>query len=318
MILAVIFYAGSRYLAFARARVKTDNAYLAAHIHLISSRVAGTVNEVLVEENQPVTAGMVVARLDPRDFEVRHQQALAQVAQAGAHAQECAAGIAQATAQITRERARATKASNDLARATSLFEGGSGAISRQELDLAKSESDAADAALLGAGSALDSAMAASAAAKAQQQVAEASLHEALLQLSYTEIVAPAAGRIGKKNLEVGNRLQPGQAVLALVEPEAWVSANFKETQLANLRPGQPVQIWVDAFPGRIFRGTVQSLAPGSGAQFALLPPDNATGNFTKIVQRVPVKVRFDRASLGDCEGRLVAGMSAVVEVQVSD
>jgi membrane fusion protein (multidrug efflux system) len=315
-VLGIFVYAGSQYLASARSRVKTDNAYLAARVHLISSRVAGTVKNVLVDENQSVAAGTVLARLDPVDFEVRQQQAVAQAAQARAHVDECAAQIAQARAQISRDQARAVKASNDLSRASSLFEGGSGAISRQELDLARAEADAADASLRGTFSALDSAIAAAAAAKAQQAVAEATLENARLQLSYTEIIAPVTGRIGKKNLEVGNHVQPGQAILALVEPETWINANFKETQLANLRAGQPVRVWIDAFPGKVFRGSVNSLSPGSGAQFALLPPDNATGNFTKIVQRVPVKITLDPASLGDCAERLVPGMSAVVEVRV--
>jgi membrane fusion protein (multidrug efflux system) len=316
VLLGLFAYASFQYLRVTQSRVKTDNAYLAAHIHTISSRVAGTVKEVLVDENQSVTAGMVLARLDPADFEIRRQQALAQASEAHAHMQQCEAQIEQARAQIARDQARAIKASNDLARAGSLFEGGSGAISRQEFDLAQAEADAAAAALEGTRAALDSAIAAASAAKAQQQVAAAGLLDAELQLSYTEIVAPATGRIGKKNLEVGNRVQPGQPLLALVQPELWVNANFKETQLADLRAGQAVRVWIDAFPGKTFRGNVESLSPASGAQFALLPPDNATGNFTKIVQRVPVKITLDRASLGDCEGRLAAGMSALVEVRV--
>jgi len=316
VLLGLFAYAGFQYLRVTRSRVKTDNAYLAAHIHTISSRVAGTVKEVLVDENQSVTAGMVLARLDSADFDVRRQQALAQASEAHARIQQCAAQIEQARTQIAREQAQAIKASNDLARAGSLYEGGSGAISRQEFDLARAEADAAAAALEGTRAALDSAIAAASAATAQQQVAAAGLHDAELQLSYTEILAPAAGRIGKKNLEVGNRVQPGQPLLALVQPELWVNANFKETQLANLRAGQAVRVWIDAFPGRTFRGNVEGLSPGSGAQFALLPPDNATGNFTKIVQRVPVKITLDRASLGDFEGRLAAGMSALVEVRL--
>ena len=309
-------YLGARYLAYARSWVKTDNAYLAAHIHSISSRVTGTVKDVLVDENQLVAAGTVLARLDPRDLEVRRQQAVAQVAQARAQSKDAEARIAQAHAQIAHEQARATKAKNDLTRASELYEGGSGAISKQELELARADSDAAEAALQGAQSALVSSTASAAAAQALEEAARANLQDAELQLSYTEIVAPVAGSIGKKNLEIGNRLQPGQTVLALVQTNVWVNANFKETQLTHLKPGQPVEVRVDAFPGRTFRGTVESLAPGSGAEFALLPSDNATGNFTKIVQRVAVKIVLDRASLGDFDGRLVPGMSAFVEVNV--
>jgi membrane fusion protein (multidrug efflux system) len=316
--LSTIAYFGLRYLAYSRSWVSTDNAYLAGHIHTISSRVGGNVKEVLVDENQTVTAGTVLARLDSAEFQVRRRQALAQVTQAAAQVQESQARIAQAGAQVTRERARATKARQDLDRASSLFEGGSGAISKQELDLARAEADGAEAALLGAGSALESATASAAAARAQEQVARASLEEAQLQLSYTEIVAPTAGRIGKKNLETGNHVQPGQALLALVQPEVWVTANFKETQLSHLRAGQTVRIKLDAFPGQTFPGTVEGVSPASGAQFALLPPDNATGNFTKIVQRIPVKILLDRSGLGEFGDRLVTGMSVLVEVNVHE
>jgi membrane fusion protein, multidrug efflux system len=297
---------------------RTDNAYVAAHIHTVSARVAGTVKEVLLEENQFVAAGSVLARLDSRDFEVRCQQARALVEQARAQSQQAEAQIAQAKAQIAREQARAIKAKLDFDRATSLFQGDTGAISRQEFDQAKAESDSAQAALQGAQSTLESARALVTAAQAQEQAAQASLDDAQLQLSYTEITAPSAGRIGKKNLETGNRVQPGQALLALVEPEVWVTANFKETQLARMKPGQPVRIEMDALPGQIFSGQVESLSPASGAQFALLPPDNATGNFTRIVQRVPVRIRFDPEAFGESENRLLPGMSAVVEVNVRE
>jgi membrane fusion protein, multidrug efflux system len=307
-----------RWWDYAHTWVKTDNAYIAAHIHQVSPRVAGTVSEVLVRENEAVAAGQVVVRLDARDLEVRRQQALAQSAQAHAHLQQAQAQIAVARAEIAREQAQTTKAQQDLARAKTLSQGANATISRQEFDAAQAGADAAQAALEATRSALASAEAATGAAQAQEKVAEANLKDAELQLSYTEILAPAAGRIGKKNLETGNRVQPGQALLALVQPDAWVVANFKETQLAQLRPGQPVRLRVDAFPGREFTGRVESLAPASGAQFALLPPDNATGNFTKIVQRVPVKIAFDSQSVGDCEGRLVPGMSAVVQIKVRE
>jgi membrane fusion protein (multidrug efflux system) len=199
-----------------------------------------------------------------------------------------------------------------------LFQDGAGAVSRQELDQAQAESDAAQAGLQGARAALDGALTLAEAAQAQEQAAHANLREAELQLSYTRILAPATGRVGKKNLEVGNRVQPGQALLALVQPEVWVTANFKETQLARMKAGQPATVKLDAFSGRTFSGTVESLSPASGSQFALLPPDNATGNFTRIVQRVPVRIRFDGQSLAAYAGRVVSGMSAVVEVMVRE
>jgi membrane fusion protein (multidrug efflux system) len=315
---SLLSYGGYRWWNSARTWVKTDNAYVAAHIHTVSARVAGTVNEVLVAENQEVTAGAVLARLDCTDFEVKRQQALAQVAQSKAQSQRADAQIAQSRAEILREQAGATKANQDWERAKTLYRGTSGAISKQEFDQAKSESDAADARLQAARSALGSATALATAAQAEEQVAQANLQDAELQLSYTEITAPAPGRIGKKNVETGNRVQPGQALLALVQPDVWVTANFKETQLGRLRPGQTVYVEVDAIPGRVLKGKVDSLSPASGAQFALLPPDNATGNFTKIVQRVSVKIVLDRQTLAGCEDRIVPGMSAFVEVKVRE
>ena len=315
---AAAAWSAYRWWDYTRIWVKTDNAYVAAHIHQVSSRVAGTVSEVLIEENQVVTAGQLLARLDARDFEVKRQQALALLAQARAQVQPAQARIAQAQSDVTREQVRATKAQQDLERAKQLSQGGNAAISQQEFDTAQALADGALAGLQSAKSALQAAEAGIGIAEAQVKVAEANVKEAELQLSYTDIHAPTAGRIGKKNLESGNRVQPGQALLALVQPNVWVVANFKETQLALMKPGQPVRLWVDAFPGREVTGRVESLAPASGAQFALLPPDNATGNFTKIVQRVPVKIVFDNQSASDPEGRLVPGLSAIVEVKVRE
>ena len=153
------------------------------------------------------------------------------------------------------------------------------------------------------------------AAKSAIASAEASLKDAQLQLSYTNIVAPSGGRIGRKTIEVGQRVQPGSPLMAIVESDYWITANFKETQLKDIKPGQEVEIKLDAFPNRPFVGRVDSISPASGAQFALLPPDNATGNFTKVVQRVPVKIMFDRQSIQGYESRVTPGMSAVVSVE---
>lgn len=152
------------------------------------------------------------------------------------------------------------------------------------------------------------------AAKASIAQAQASLKDAQLQLSYTNIVAPSQGRVGRKTVEVGQRVQQGSPLLAIVEGDYWITANFKETQLEDIKPGQPVEIKLDAFPHHTFIGRVDSLSPASGSQFALLPPDNATGNFTKVVQRIPVKVTFDPQSIQGYESRITPGMSANVSV----
>jgi membrane fusion protein (multidrug efflux system) len=146
--------------------------------------------------------------------------------------------------------------------------------------------------------------------------AESVLEDANLQLSYTEIRSPVAGRVGRKGVEAGQRLQPGQPLFAIVEDDLWVVANYKETQLTHMERGQQVEITIDSFPEHTFRGHVDSISPGTGAQFALLPPDNATGNFTKIVQRVPVKIRFDRESIRGYETFIVPGMSVVAVTAV--
>lgn len=150
--------------------------------------------------------------------------------------------------------------------------------------------------------------------KASVKQAEAQLKQALLNLSYTRIVAPISGKVGRRTVEVGQRFQVGQPMLALVQPLMWVVANMKETQMEHVRPGQPVDIHIDAFPRHHFKGIVDSISPASGAQFALLPPDNATGNFTKIVQRIPVKIWFTTKSIQGYENLLVPGMNTVITI----
>jgi len=145
---------------------------------------------------------------------------------------------------------------------------------------------------------------------------KAALDQANLQLSYTQIHAPVEGRIGKKSVEVGQRVEPGQTLMSVVQDKIWIMANYKETQVGKMRVGQPVEIKVDTFPERTFKGTVDSLGPASGAKFSMLPPDNATGNFTKIVQRIPVKIFLDEQSLGEYRDRLAPGMSCLVTVLI--
>lgn len=149
---------------------------------------------------------------------------------------------------------------------------------------------------------------------ASNEMAKSQLDEAMLQLSYCDINAPVAGIVGRKNVEVGQRVQVGQSLMAVVQDNYWVTANFKETQLNKMRVGQKAEVRIDSFPGKTFIGKIDSLSPASGAKFSLLPPDNATGNFTKVVQRVPVKIVFEQQSLGDYARRISPGMSCVVTV----
>jgi membrane fusion protein (multidrug efflux system) len=218
-----------------------------------------------------------------------------------------------------------------------LFQNNNGAIAKSDLDATKgtldsreADDDAAKANLNAAKASKTSAQAQQAAAQAQQAAAQAQqaaaqamiaagqaeVSDAERKLSRTTLVAPADGRIGNKNVETGNRVQAGETLLALVEPEVWVVANFKETQLSRMHNGQVADVSIDALPGQTFHGTVDSLAPASGAQFALLPADNATGNFTKVVQRVQVKIVFDPGTTQRLAVSLRPGLSTIVNVRV--
>ena len=241
--LAALFY-------HAETHESTDDAYTAGHLHNIASRVAGTVLEVRVDDNQAVKQGDVLVVLDPADYQVQVDQAEADY----------------------------VKAKADFDRLQPLK--GDAAISQQDYDNAESA----------------------------YKVAHAKLDDARNQLAYCTIRAPSDGRVGHKTVESGNRINVGAALMAVAE-DVWVVANFKETQLGKVHVGQAVDIDIDAVPHKTFRGYVDSWSPGSGATFALLPPDNATGNFTKIVQRVPVKIRFNPDSIRGWEGRVVPGLS---------
>jgi membrane fusion protein (multidrug efflux system) len=188
--------------------------------------------------------------------------------------------------------------------------------SKQEFDAAKAALDVARASLTSARASAEGMASGLKVAEAQLQNSRTAVENAKLQLSYNTITAPVAGRTSKRSAELGAYVQPGQTLIAIVEPEIWVDANFKETQLAKMRVGQRVEITIDALPGHEFAGTLESFSPASGAQFAMLPPDNATGNFTKVVQRVPVRIRLAPESVRGFEDRLRAGLSVVVAVQL--
>jgi len=323
---------------------ETDDAYIDGHVHQISSRVAGSVTDVLVRENQPVKAGQVLVRIDPLEFEIALQEANAALAQQQAGVQQAQAALVQAQAQYSQAQAQASSADaqvqqiaaqSDLAKVNfgrdqRLFQTDVRAISKADVDSTQSTAQATEAALAGAKAdangarsrvaageaAVASAQAAVASAETRVDAEQAAVRDAERQLSYVDIKAPSDGRIGNKNVEVGNRVQVGQALFADVDNDCWVTANFKETQLKEMRAGQPVDITVDAIGSQVFHGRIDSIAPASGAQFALLPPDNATGNFTKVVQRVPVKITLDPDSMRDFKERLRPGLSTVVSVRV--
>ena len=303
---------GIRTYLFYQHHATTDDAQIDGNVDPVLPRVSGYVKEVRVKENQHVDAGDVLVVIDPSDLQAKvdQEQAAVSVAQAAvASARATLAGtrakITGTQADVTAARTRQEQTAADLARYKALY--AKEEVSQQQYDAARAAADAARAAAEAARATTESsrATAESAAAQvesaerqvaaAQAQVAQhqATLEAARLQLSYATLKAPASGIVSKKNVEVGQLVQVGQPLFAIVQGhDAWVTANFKETQLSRMRPGQKAEIEVDAYPDATFHGRVESLAAATGAKFSLLPPDNATGNFTKVVQRVPVKVVF--------------------------
>jgi len=323
---------------------ETEDAYVSGHVHMISSRLDCSVTEVLVEENQTVKAGDLLARLDPFSSQVALDKAKAALDSARADALRAQAALDQARAQEIQAKAQVAEARAqvgqsiaqlDLAnvnsgRSEKLFHADTRTVSQSEVDTTQSAKaaseatvtamkasvEAAEARVSVDSAAIESAAALVASANAKVKAEQESVSDAERDLTYASITAPTDGRIGNKNVEVGNRVQVGQPLFALVEPDYWVTANFKETQLRGMTAGQEVEVTIDAIGGHVFTGKLDSVAPATGAQFALLPADNATGNFTKVVQRVPVKIIFDKESVQGFEDRLRPGLSAVVSVKV--
>jgi membrane fusion protein (multidrug efflux system) len=382
---------GYQWYQYLSSHQETDDAYITGHLHQVSTRVDGTVDKVLVDDNEHVKAGQVLVTLDPHDYQVKVDQMLANLEQAQRQAKaaqtsigfqdttaqgqdmnargtianamaliskstasvrEAKAGIAAAQANLSARDAELERSELDYKRYEVLEK--EGAISTSQRDAAKrdyfvalGQRDSARQAIAEATSKLqqanesvNSGKAQLTQAQAQLQLAKASalqthvtenqfdtelaavarakasLDEAKLNLSYTAILAPTSGRVGKKSVEEGQRVEPGQPLMTIVSDDLWVVANYKETQLKSMRAGQPVEIEVDSLPDHKFTGHVLSFAPGSGSSFAVLPSDNATGNFTKIVQRLPVKIVFDHNSVVGYEDRLAPGLSVTTKIDV--
>lgn len=308
-----------------RFLVSTDDAYVGVHAATLAAKVPGYVADVVVNDNAKVRTGDVIATIDNGDYKIAVEAARANIATQQATierigkqiaAQEAA--VAQAKAQLASANANATRAGLELKRQQQLAV--QQFASQQKLEQAQSDQEQAAAAVLGAKAAVEAADSNVAVLKAQQQEAsrtldqlKATLDKAERDLSFTAIRAPFEGVIGNRAIQSGDYVQSGQRLASLVPlDDVYVDANFKETQLANLHPGQPVSIAVDALDGHAIAGTVESVAPASGSVFSLLPPDNATGNFTKVVQRIPVRIRVP-AKVG-AEEVLRPGMSVIVTV----
>ncbi|GAB1543013.1 HlyD family secretion protein [Scytonema sp. NUACC21] len=304
---------GYRSWQYAQAYQETDNAFVTANIQPVTSRISGTVTEVMVNDNQMVSPGSVLVKLDPRDYEVSLSQAKASLELAKQQAElarentkvaNISLSIPDAvTAKPTAKNAKATQGAN------STKKGGRAkqpelkqkvppiAIANPQNEINQQEYKTALAAI------------------AQK---EAEVKKAQLELSYTNITAMIRGKLGNKNVQVGQRVQPGQTLITVVQPNPWIVANFRETQLEKIQPGQKVDIKIAAFPSRKFRGTVDSMSPTSFGKFTPLQQENTTGNSNKNSdeQRIPVKIIFEPESIRGYESRLSPGMSANVTVNV--
>ena len=288
----------------------TDDAQIDGHIDPLSSRINGTVVRVHVEDDDRVKAGELLVEIDPRDYEIAAAQARARLELALAQFASARQDYAAALANTREADAANYKAQRDAHRFAVLLDRQVVAQNEYDQYIATARVDAAkvDSYREAAGSALKTI----AARGADVDAAKAALDQALLNLSYTKIYAPANGIVGKRGVELGSRIEPGQTLMFVTETdEIWVTANFKETQLARMHPGQKVTIHVDTF-GRSYQGYVKNLPGASGDRFSLLPSENATGNYVKVVQRLPVRIMFDA---GQDPGHLLhPGMSVEPKV----
>jgi membrane fusion protein, multidrug efflux system len=316
---------GYDYLTVGRFMVGTDDAYVRAYTTTLGAKVSGYVSEFLVEDNVKVFAGDVIARIDDGDYRLAVDSARDKIATQEATIERFDRQVEAQRANVEQTRAQLTSAQAAQKRAQLEFErqqalAGREYASKQTLEQTVANRDQSNAAVQSAQAAIDSAVANVDVLQAQQKEAVHTLQElkttlakAERDLSFTEIRAPMDGVIGNRAAQVGDFVQTGQRIAALVPlSDIFIDANFTETQLAHLQPGQKVSIKVDALQGESVDGVVASLSPASGSVFSLLPPDNATGNFTKIVQRLPVRIKVPADVAG--RGALRPGMSVVVAV----
>lgn len=331
------------YIQYKNTHISTDDAFVDGHVHMIASKVYGTVREVHVNDNQPVKKGDLLVEIEPADYDAKLSEASAGVSAERAKVREVDARIEAAKKQVSEagaavEAARANlelqdanlkQAEMDVKRAENLFK--KDAVSKERYEKTMTGYKVSLAQVKAAGEQLKQAEKALETQKALLTQAEAArnsqtstvgqkeavLKAAELNYSYTKLYAPSDGYVTKKSVETGNQIQAGQPLMAVVPlGDVWLVANYKETQLERVKPGQKVRIKVDTYPGKTFDGKVDSIMAGTGSVFSLLPPENATGNYVKVVQRVPVKIVLDRNT--DPGHALRVGMSVEPTIIVKD
>jgi membrane fusion protein (multidrug efflux system) len=335
-VIAVFFY-----IRYKATHITTDDAFIDGDIHTIASRVKGTVRAVHIKSNQFVREGELLLELDPADYEVKVKETSSDVGTEKAKLIEAEAGIAvsknrlselkaameTARANLDLQEANLKQAENDSRRAENLYKKESISKERYEkmmtaysiasaqVNAAKEQVKQAEKALATQHEIVKQAEAMRIVQLSSIKAKEAKSQAAHLNYEYTKIYAPVGGYVTRKSVEAGNRIEEGQPLMALVPLEdLYVTANYKETQLEKVKPGQKVNIKVDTYPGKVFKGKVDSVMAGTGAVFSLFPPENATGNYVKVVQRIPVKIVLDKDT--DKEHVLRIGMSVVPTILI--
>ncbi len=306
-IIAVGLIAGYFYTGYRRTHVTTDDAFIDGNIHTIAAKVNGTVKTVLVNDNQAVKKGDLLVEIDPIDYATRLQEARSALGVERAKLSESDARIESAKANLELARANLKLAETDKIRAEKLIK--EQVIPQERYDRAMTTYEVTSAQVKAAEEQLRQAETQKVTQVSTIEQKKASTELADLNVNYTKIYAPVDGYVTKKSVQLGNQIQAGQPLLAVVSlDDIWITANYKETEMGGIRPGQKVMIKVDSFPGKTFTGKVDSIMAGTGVSFSLFPPENATGNYVKVVQRIPIKIILDEGM--DAGHLLRIGMSA--------
>ncbi len=306
VIVTILVVLAGFYIAHEMRYQSTDDAYVETTTVNVSPRVSGQIEEVYITDNQHVNAGDLVAVIDDDDYKIKLEQADSMY-------EKIKLDQANAKANLTAADSAIALAKKDLDRYTKLYE--QGAVSKQTLDAAQVKYDDAKAGLTQAKQALFSDNNGNTVADANLRSAKAAKDKAALDLSYTKVYAPQSGTVSSRRVEKGMWVSAGSPLFTLVPEEVWVVANFKENQLTNMKPGQPVDIKIDTYPNKVFKGKIDSIQRASGAKSSLFPPENAVGSFVKIVQRIPVKIVFTE-KIDTSKYNIVPGMSVVPKVKV--